>query len=284
MKKVFIFLLTMVMMVSIVGCGGSERAVTQKKQPVHTESAPVTEPIEQQATGNRLESYTIYSSYSDTTETYTACWDETGCTFTMTENGDLPCLTLASFDPETGAFSVHRMPEQTDGDDLTDVTMCIFDEQGRVKALSGIPFAINTDIPVEYEASGWPTMETLSNLGIQADPEQMQFFRALGNMASPDFSVTTYFVGTLGLNGQVVKVDRLEKRTYQDGTKEEKLEENVQTFVYDTEGNLMKFSYSGGYVEFTYSDQPIGHNWERLIPLLCFDFSYVFLLPLFWNV
>lgn len=280
MKKWISLILAILLLVSLVGCGQSRDSSATKKKPTPVQTTPTPQPI----TNKRVSSCTIYNSTSGTTQTYAITWQGDICAFTMTENGYDPCPTTAEFDPATGAFTVHRQPDQEDSDDMNDVTMCLFDAEGRINAYTGMPVGLNNNIAVSYDENGWPSADSLKSLGCEAFPEKMQFSRAWAGMASTDYSVNTYMVGTLGASGQVVKADLLSVTTYSSGEKEESLQEDKYRFTYDDDGDLIKYASDSGYVEFTYSDQTIGHNWERLIPLLCFDFSYVFLLPLFWNV
>ncbi|MBQ3216099.1 MAG: hypothetical protein IJB11_08265, partial [Oscillospiraceae bacterium] len=60
---------------------------------------------------------------------------------------------------------------------------------------------------------------------------------------------------------------------------------------YDEFGNLLKYSTRNWTIEYTYSNESIRHNWERLAPFLCaldldddFFADVIVITPLFWNI
>lgn len=287
-KQVFIFVLLFCLV--LTGCGKSQAVKKQINQPGQATNEPTQEPTQQPHqqeevyTFTRVESVTIHQEGKEP-QTYAITWNDGVCSFTVTENGWDPCLTEADFDLEIGAFWVHRKPETVEGDDVTDIALCNFDEQQRLIRLWGGPYATEF-VDVSYDDQGWP-QENLQGLTVDKENRQYTVPRAGMMREDSEGNITKtqgYHVVTLDARGNAIRVDSLEVTTHPDGTVEEERQENIETHTYDANGNLIQYTYEGGSVEFTYSDVPIEHMWERLIPYLCFDFSWVYFAPLFWNV
>ena len=283
MKKFLAIILSAGMLLTLSACGKEEKFISSKEEATETTAPAETTPEQTQkpVAYKRVKSVTIYRE-GEGTDTYEVTWDGDVCTFTMTEHGWDPCLTQADFDIETGAFSVHRKPEQADSDDITDVTLCHFDAQQILSSLTRP--ADLSQFAVSYNENGWPQREILSLLAVEIDESKMQYAYSRAGMVSTDCSTTSYCVVTLNQKGNPIQVDYRDVTTYNDGRVEEKYEENTETYTYDADGNMLKYATDDGYVEFTYTDEVIHHNWERLIPLLSFDFTLIYTMPLFWNI
>lgn len=288
MKKQ-IFILVLLVCLVFAGCGKSQTAKKHKGGADQPTEETTQQPTQEQMvyTFKRMESVTIHQNDQEP-QTYAVTWNDGVCSFTMTENGWDPCLTEADFDPETGAFWVHRKPENADFNDtdaVNDIALCNFDDQQRLIRLWGGPYATEY-VDVSYDAEGWPE-ENLQRLTVDKENRQYSVPRAgmVREDADGNQTITqSYHVVTVDSLGNAVRVDQLEITTHPDGSVEENRRENIETHTYDADGNLIKYEYEGGFVELTYSDESISHMWERLIPFLCFDFSWVYFAPLFWNV
>lgn len=295
MKRIFALLLSFSMLVGVCGCSGD------KKDPLDTTANNATTVSSTEAPGEnekpvmkndfkRAKSVTISRENADGEKesyTYEITWNGDVCTLTMTEYGSDPCLTEVSLEPDKNGLFVHRMPEETNEGAVNDVVLCTFDDSGRVSSYrTDLTFATKEEMTaVEYDENGWPTGDYTKLWDLKLDHTKMQFTRPYAGTASEEYSIRYYNVITIDKLGCVVKADELSVKTYSaTGETEETLEENVETYTYDDDGNLLKCEMSSCTVEFTYTDETVHHTWERTVPLLCYDFSLVYTMPLFWNL
>ena len=286
MKKLFAWVSLFALLLTFAGCGRSETAKENSPQNLKdsemlSQTEDETSLSQENITFKRVKSVTIYND-NLTPYTYEITWDGDICSFTMTEFGWDPCRTDASFDAETGAFSVHRKPDEAQEDDVTDVMLCSFDEQGRIISVARTGDMGSFD--VSYDENGWPQGDALAILGVETDKESMRYSYSYAGVASSDYHKSYRRVITMDPLGNAMKADSLVITKYNTGETEESLTENFETYTYDEDGNLLKYETNNGYVEFTYTDEVIHHSWERLIPFLCYDFTLIYTAPLFWNL
>ena len=294
MKKIFVLILVLLLLMSICGCA---ETIDDKIASDTTESDLTSEiPVESSSEDNefndenvnknnfkRLKSVTFFSKSSNgTTEsrTHEINWNGNICTFPMAEYG----FVEMGLDADTNELYIHRLSEDTEESVVDREILCTFDDIGRVVSYDVTSFG--SELPdVEYDENGWPEGDYLELFNMKVDPAKMKYSYPWSGVAGEDSASTNYNIVTIDKFGNVVKSDNLSVTTYNDtGETEEELYENVQRYTYDSSGNLIKFEWLGAVVEYTYTDETIHHQWERAVPILCYNYSFFYIMPIFWNL
>lgn len=288
MKKV-VLLLVLIMLFSFAGCTDNEE----------TNSVGATSGTETQVQNlesevpkvfKRLESVTIYEDGA-LVGTYPVQWYENSCEFS---NSQLDETVMGiSYDTESRNLSAIRLEDvesSQDTDSKSVVNFLGFDENGYVNCVKADIVGRNEDMPVTYDKDGTPQGAIVDMMFTELDTENKTFTcsRGFSSTTNPDgFSWTEkdYGVYTYDEKGNVSKVDYLTKTEYANGVVEDKIKENVCVYTYDDMGNLIRYEEEDYIAEFTYSDEYIAHNWERIIPLFYADDETVyFVAPLLWKL
>lgn len=206
-------------------------------------------------------------------QSYSVSWTENGCSFA---NGD--GLYSFVFDKESFTLTLKWENEE--------LPIFEYDSNGRIILI------YNEDNPsetfeVSYDDNGCPVIdgETLK----EYNPADKTLTIGKGGGGERDeegngYNYTNYHIRTYGDKGQILSVDKKTVTTYSDGRVEEKVSADAEKYTYDENGNMI--TYQNKYVQilFTYSNEKISHEWERILPVTYIDFFSMFDLPLFWNL
>lgn len=220
----------------------------------------------------RLSSVT--RTYDGESVTYQVTWNGEACSF-ETGEGDY----RTDFDTETNIFSIH----------FTDLSLPVFmyDENQTIIKL------YNEDDPSEslnilYDEYGFPQVEGMDWYS-GYDPEKRQVKVSSGGGSRTDEdgtweSYTNYEIRTFDKYGNISVCDGLKVTEKSDGTVTEETWKDYFKYIYDEHGNLLRAEGDGVVIEYQYTEEPIHHAWERIVPIFYMDFFMVYDLPLFWNL
>ena len=223
------------------------------------------------ASFNRLVAVTVVDDGE--TESYSVSWTDNGCSFSNDEG-----IFDFKFDKSKRTLTLKG----------NNIDLPIFDYNDKEEII----LVYNEDDPDEtfevvYDQNGCPSVDGRSWGEYDPATKKLTVQKGGGGESDEQGNTVKYVysdVRTYGDKDMILSVDRVTTTTYSDGTVQEKVKNDIEKYTYDENGNMIKYERNNKQILFTYSDEKISHQWERVVPVSYIDFFAIFDLPLFWNL